>query len=246
MKIGRDGIIVIISAAVVAASAMLALSQKNNGVGEYIITPKTTAEETLRSDFVYTATSAKTRSNRTTKAKNSKISKTSKTTTTTKSYDFPADINYATEDMLCAVPGIGEITAQNIISYRDSVGGFRSIYELLNIDGIGEAKLSRIQEYFYVENDSGIEDDLPSDEPVYITEKPVGTTTSQKPERQIANINTDSADALAQKLLIDDELAEQIVWLRSQIGEYVNIRELLMCKGFTESLLVELDEYIEL
>lgn len=243
MKIGRDGIIVIISAAVVAASAMLALSQKNNGVGEYTITPKTTAEETLRSDFVYTATSAKTRSARTTK---SKTSKTSKTTTTTKPYDFPADINYATEDMLCAVPGIGEITAQNIISYRDSVGGFTSIYELLNIDGIGEAKLSRIQEYFYVENDPGIEDDLPSDEPVYITEKPVGTTTSQKPERQIANINTDSAEALAQKLLIDGELAEQIVWLRSQIGEYVNIRELLMCKGFTESLLVELDEYIEL
>ena len=42
--------------------------------------------------------------------------------------------------------GIGESTAKKIIKYRDEVGFFKSIDELMNVAGIGEAKYNAIKD----------------------------------------------------------------------------------------------------
>lgn len=66
---------------------------------------------------------------------------------------FPLDINLATKEQLMLVKGIGEKTAGDIIAYREAHGVITSIEALSEIDGIGEASIELLREYFYVSDD---------------------------------------------------------------------------------------------
>ncbi|MEZ5138817.1 MAG: helix-hairpin-helix domain-containing protein [Acidimicrobiales bacterium] len=57
----------------------------------------------------------------------------------------PIDLNGADEAALDALPGVGPATAQAILTYRSESGPFRSIDDLLEVPGIGEAKLAQIR-----------------------------------------------------------------------------------------------------
>lgn len=57
----------------------------------------------------------------------------------------PLDLNTATAEQLDALPGIGPATAEAIISYRREHGRFRSVEELVEVRGIGEAKLAALR-----------------------------------------------------------------------------------------------------
>lgn len=60
------------------------------------------------------------------------------------------NINSASRAELMTVPGIGEVTADAIVSYRDSHGSFKSVDELMNVDGIGQGKFNKFKEYFCI------------------------------------------------------------------------------------------------
>jgi competence protein ComEA len=57
----------------------------------------------------------------------------------------PLDLNTATADQLDDLPGVGPATAEAIISYRTEHGRFRSVEQLLEVRGIGDAKLASIR-----------------------------------------------------------------------------------------------------
>jgi competence protein ComEA len=55
-------------------------------------------------------------------------------------FSIPFDLNRASVEDLCLIPGIGESMAREIIAYRERRRGFRSVEELKNVKGIGEKK----------------------------------------------------------------------------------------------------------
>ncbi len=56
------------------------------------------------------------------------------------------NINTASVAELEKLPGIGPVTAKNIINMRSRLGGFERTEELLEVDGIGEKKYEKIKD----------------------------------------------------------------------------------------------------
>ena len=55
------------------------------------------------------------------------------------------NINTADLEQLKEITGIGNIKAQSIIDYREANGGFKSLEELKNVDGIGDKTFEKIK-----------------------------------------------------------------------------------------------------
>ncbi len=53
-------------------------------------------------------------------------------------------LNSATAEELMELKGVGEVTAQAIVAYREEHGGFKDVEELLEVSGIGPAKLEQL------------------------------------------------------------------------------------------------------
>lgn len=61
------------------------------------------------------------------------------------------NINSASAEQLQLVKGIGEKTAAAIIAYREANGAFESVSDLVNVKGIGEKSLDKIDDNLVVE-----------------------------------------------------------------------------------------------
>lgn len=57
---------------------------------------------------------------------------------------FPIDINQADKQLLMALPGVGDILAERILSYREENGPFSNLEDLMLVDGIGKKRLAQI------------------------------------------------------------------------------------------------------
>lgn len=205
---------------------------------------------------------------KTTKAHTSRKTTTSKAVTssvveTKAEYRFPADINKADKDMLMAVSGIGEVTADRIIAYRNRVGVISNMDMLLEVNGIGDSTLALLKGYFYVDSadyhdmpqetkvaeTQPVQTESPADtvtEPPTTEEQTVTTVETTEKVRQKVNINKADAQEISDKLLIDIDKANAVIELRELISYYESPNELLLCKGFTEKLVSELWNYIEI
>jgi len=62
-------------------------------------------------------------------------------------YQFTIDINSAEWPEIALVPGIGQELATRIENYREEIGGYSSLDQLQNVEGIGPNKLKALKKY---------------------------------------------------------------------------------------------------
>lgn len=55
------------------------------------------------------------------------------------------NINTASREELCGLPGIGEVLSGRIVEYRQENGGFADIYELMNVKGISQTLFLKLK-----------------------------------------------------------------------------------------------------
>ena len=60
--------------------------------------------------------------------------------------DGRISLNRATASDLETLPGVGPVTAQRIVDHREEHGPYATLEDLLDVSGIGEAKLDAIRD----------------------------------------------------------------------------------------------------
>lgn len=64
--------------------------------------------------------------------------------------DCKVNLNQASKEQLMTLPGVGEAKADAIIRYRSEKGNFRSIEEIMEIEGIKEGVFKKIEDWITV------------------------------------------------------------------------------------------------
>lgn len=60
------------------------------------------------------------------------------------------NLNTATVTELCTLPGVGESRANAIIAYREAKGGFDTIEEIMQVDGIKDGIYEKFKDFIYI------------------------------------------------------------------------------------------------
>ena len=160
------------------------------------------------------------------------------------------DINTATAEELVKLKGIGEVTAENIVNYRNSHGGFRNIEELMSVSGIGEVTFSDIKDFVYVvspvyetETVQEFSEEIPVQE-VQVQTETITEHIKTLEECVPININTADVDELMLLPYVDLETAEEIVKIRNEIGGFSHVYELLYVRKLTQKQTAEIVEFV--
>ncbi|MDO4156189.1 MAG: helix-hairpin-helix domain-containing protein [Oscillospiraceae bacterium] len=152
---------------------------------------------------------------------------------------YPLDLNAASAEELETLPGIGSILAQRIISYREMVGEFSNLEELMLVNGIGTGIYEQISPYLFI---------IGGREPVFseseLPKEWESATESIIESIPILDINTATAVDFQKLPGVTPTIAENIVQLRIQIQYFQNIYELLYADGMTDALFLSIRDYL--
>lgn len=115
------------------------------------------------------------------------------------------DINIATSEELVKVYGVGEVIAQRILSYKESLGGFVAMEQLNEVWGLSPEVLATLNKQFKVKSMTGIKK---------------------------VDVNNASIKELAQFPYFKYTVAKQIVIYRSMNGTINSVDDLIKIKNF--------------
>lgn len=128
------------------------------------------------------------------------------------------DINKTTAEDLIKIRGIGEVFASRILKYRESLGAFVSLDQLLEVYGMSPEVVSEVKKYFVLKDTTGIKK---------------------------IKINEFSIKELNQFPYFKYPISKNIVAYRSMNGSYTKVEELLNVSAFSVENLKIIALYLE-
>lgn len=156
--------------------------------------------------------------------------------------NFPIDLNTATREELCAIPDVGDVLAEAIISYRTQIGSFFNREQLKDVPGIGEKRLAQLMPYLYIEN----EQPMPTEPPQTETQPPPVEVPpeTESPTIPIIDLNTATKEELLLLPGCTEEIADAILQLRDDLEGFRNPLELTICEEVPDSLYRSWEDYL--
>ncbi|MGH0138681.1 UNVERIFIED_CONTAM: hypothetical protein FKN15_018880 [Acipenser sinensis] len=139
------------------------------------------------------------------------------------------NINTATEEELMTLPGVNRMVAQNIVEYRERIGGFKKVEDLALVSGVGAAKLEQIKLEICVSNRTGSTQHSPSSLRKDLNQEHLVYTR--------ININTATLAQLMSIRVITEKIAKNIVDYRQQHGTFKSIEDLVKVAYINSSFL---------
>jgi competence ComEA-like helix-hairpin-helix protein len=112
--------------------------------------------------------------------------------------------------------GIGPVFASRIIRFRDNLGGFHNVSQLLSVYGMDEERFEGIKDYVFVDS--------------LLLKK--------------INVNEADYDLLRKHSLISSKQANAIVHYRKQHGDFATINDLLKIALIDEDFLLKIAPYL--
>lgn len=137
------------------------------------------------------------------------------------------NINTATEEELMTLPGVNRAVAQNIVEYRDCIGGFKKVEDLALVSGIGATKLEAIKLEICVSSRTSSSQHSPSS---LRKELDYQSCTG-------ININAATPAQLMSIKGITEKIAKNIVAFRTEHGHFKTIEDLVRVSNINSSLL---------
>ena len=162
----------------------------------------------------------------------------SKTSATTAAFVGTVNLNTATVEELMQIEGIGEKTAQSIIEYRERIGKYTFLEQLLDVAGIGEKKLNAWKPYLML--DSVVTTTVSTT----LSAAPAATTTMAF--NGVLNLNTASKEELMMIDGIGELTATKIVEYRDEIGGFTSLEQLMDIEGIGEKKFAAWSRYLTL
>ncbi len=160
------------------------------------------------------------------------------------------DLNDATAAQLARIPGMSRPLAEEIVRYREEIGGFSGFQQLLNVKGMPDQLYLSIGDYLYltpVETETNPET---KPETAQITEtlppETLPPTETEAVTELLLDLNTATAEELCLLPEIGEVTAAAIVAHRDALGGFINRRQLLEVTGIGEATLAKIAPYLYL
>lgn len=186
------------------------------------------------------------------KAASSKSAAATESTWTVCDVSTPMNLNTATAEELQVLPGIGEVLAQRIVAYREQIGGFRNLEQLLEVNGIGTVKYAGIVPMLYLpeetpdEEESLQPEEVPEESSVADMPEEAATDAAEPPEPVSfpIDLNTATREELMRIPEMTETLADAILTLRQEIRYFSSPYELLYAEGMTDQRFEKLRDFV--